>query len=185
MIGGTTSYLGESKQCWFLIHTHPRQEERTTQNLRAWKIETLAPQIRDWRHNQFTGSRVAMVKPLFARYVFARFDLERLFHKVRYTRGVRELVSFGEGPVQVDPQIIDLVRSRIGKDGFAKLGDDLTPGDMAVIKEGALKDFTGVFAREINDSERVELLLTTVSYQARVYIQRSMLRKAGACDLGG
>ena len=62
---------------WFLIHTKPRQEERTTANLRAWNVETLAPLLRDSSYDVSTGRRSETVKPLFARYVFARFDLER------------------------------------------------------------------------------------------------------------
>ena len=162
---------------WFLIHTKPRQEERTTANLRAWNVETLAPLLRDSSYDVSTGRRSETVKPLFARYVFARFDLERLFYKVRYTRGVHEFVSLGDGPLVVDEEVIELIRSRIGKDGFVRIGSDLKPGDVVVIKDGALKDFTGIFEREMKDSDRVELLLDRVSYQARVQIKRSLLRK--------
>jgi transcriptional antiterminator RfaH len=164
-------------RAWFLIHTKPKQEERTTRNLQAWNVETLSPQIRDYSYNQFTGERTQVLKPLFARYIFARFNLEHLFHKVRFTRGVHELVSFGDGPLELDDEIVSFVRSRIGKDGFVNIGEDIKPGDVVVIKDGALKDFTGVFEREMKDSDRVELLLNTVSYQARVQIQRSQLQK--------
>ena len=165
------------KASWFLIHTNPRQEERTASNLLAWKIETFAPQILESRYNQFTGERCFVSKPLFARYVFARFDLEGLFHKVRYTRGVRDLVSFGSGPVAVDEGIIELIRSRMGKDGFVKIGTDFKPGDVVVVRDGALKDFTGIFEREMKDSDRVVVLLNTISFQARLQIDRKMLDK--------
>ena len=165
------------KSSWFLIHTNPKQEERTSSNLLAWNIETFAPQIREARYSQFTGARSFVVKPLFARYVFARFDLEVLFHKVRYTRGVRDLVSFGNGPVAVDDGIIELIRSRIAKDGFVKTCTDLQPGDVVVVREGALKDFTGIFEREMKDSDRVVVLLNTISYQARLQVDRKVLQK--------
>ena len=168
---------------WFLIHTKPKQEERTISNLQAWNVETLSPRVRDWRYNQFTGERSPVIKPLFARYVFARFDLERLFHKVRYTRGVQELVSFGNGPLEVDESIIDLVRSRIRKDGLVVIGDDLKPGDEVVIKDGTLKDFTGIFEREMNDCDRVELLLNSISYQARVQVERNLVSKLNASSV--
>ena len=165
------------KSSWFLIHTHPRQEERTTINLQAGNVEPFAPRIREWRCQQFTGERRLFSKHLFARYVFARFDLERMFHKVRYTRGVHEVVSFGDGPVAVEDGIIDMIRSRIDRDGFVRIGDDVQPGDLVVINQGALKDFTGVFEREMKDSERVVVLLNTISYQARIQIDRRLLHK--------
>lgn len=165
------------QRSWFLIHTKPRQEDRAISNLRAWKVETFSPQVRQVRVNQFTGVRTHFVKPLFSRYIFARFNLERLFHKVCFSRGVHELVSFGDGPVEVDESIIAVVRAQIGKDGFVSLSDDLKPGHKVVIEDGVLKNFTGVFEREMQDSDRVELLLHTVSYQARVQIERRLLRK--------
>jgi transcriptional antiterminator RfaH len=172
--------MTDPKDCecsWFLIHTKVKQEERTTNNLRAWDIETLSPQIRDWRSNQFTGERCYFVKPLFARYVFARFNFERFFHKVRYARGVQEFVSFGDGPVVVEEEVISLIRSRVGKDGFVTMGSDLEPGDRVLMKEGPLKDITGIFEREMMDSQRVVLLLNTVNYQARVQVERDLLCK--------
>lgn len=162
---------------WFLIHTNPRQEERTTSNLRTCNVETFSPVIREWRQNQFTGQLHCTIKPLFARYVFARFNIEEQLHKVRYTRGVHELVSFGDGPVLVDDEIIQIIRSRIGKDGFVRIGDDLQSGDSVVVREGALQGFVGVFESEMKDSDRVVVLLNTINYQAHLQIDRRMLRK--------
>jgi transcription elongation factor/antiterminator RfaH len=165
-------------QQWFLIHTNPKQEARTISNLSAWNVETFSPQIKEWRYNPVTGERQPGIKPLFSRYVFARFDLQGMFHKVRYTRGVHELVSFGDGPVSVNASIIDLIRSRIGEDGLVKTGTDFKPGDPVVVREGLLKDFTGIFEKEMRDSDRVVVLLNTISYQARLKIDRKMLQKA-------
>lgn len=165
------------RQQWFLIHTNPKQEARAISNLSAWKVETFSPQIREWRYNPVTGRRQPGIKPLFSRYVFARFDLQGLFHKVKYTRGVHELVSFGDGPVRVDDSIIDSIRCRIGKDGVVRTGTDFKPGDTVVVREGVLKDFTGIFEKEMKDSDRVVVLLNTISYQARLKIDRKMLQK--------
>lgn len=174
------SNVVSDERSWFLIHTKPKQEERAISNLRAWNVETLAPQFRDVSYNPFNGLPRYMVKPLFSRYIFARFNLERLFHKIRYTRGVQDLVGFGDGPTEVDEEIIALVRSRIGKDGFVTIGDVIKPGDTVLIREGVFQNLTGVFEREMKDSDRVEVLLNTVLYRARVRIERGMLRKV--CD---
>jgi transcriptional antiterminator RfaH len=162
---------------WFLIHTNPKQEGRTIANLSAWNVETFSPQIREWRYNRSTGERQSEVKLLFSRYVFARFDLEGLFHKVKFTRGVHELVSFGDGPVRVDESIIELIRSRMDEGGLVKTGTDFKAGDVVVVRDGVLKDFTGVFESEMKDSDRVVVLLNTVSYQARLQIDRRLLQK--------
>ena len=129
------------------------------------------------RYNEFTGSPVQVVKPLFPRYIFACFDLDVLFHKVRYTRGVHSVVSFGDNPTRVDDDIIRLVQSQTGEDGFIRVGGQLKSGDEVVIKDGRLKGFRGVFERGMNDDERVVILLNAVSYQARLEIDRELVRK--------
>ena len=169
---------------WYVIHTNQRQEKRTENNLRAWNVETFAPEVKTWRRNQFTGERICCIKPLFSRYIFARFNLERLFHKVRYTRGIHSLVSFGEGPVEVDDEIISVIRSRMAPDGFVRICNDLKPSDVVVIEDGPLKDFTGIFEREMKDYDRVLVLLNMIKYQARVQVDRDFLCKViNPCSL--
>lgn len=169
-----------SDPAWYVIHTNPRQEDRTAGNLKAWNVETFSPQIRAWRYNQFTGERIDMIKPLFPRYLFAKFDLEHFYHKVRYTRGVNSVVTFTDHPARVDDDIIALIKSRIVSDGFVKVGSDLKPGDRVVIKDGPLKNLSGIFESEMSDSDRVVVLLNTLSYQARVHVDRDLLRVAAA-----
>src|SRR5215207_6175857 len=116
-------------QGWYVIHTKPMQEERVVSNLHAWGVETLLPKIRELRHNPYSGKPTEIVKPLFPRYMFARFNADALLHKVSYTRGVQGVVSFSGVPCRVDDHIIELLRARQGADGLIKLGESLSPGD--------------------------------------------------------
>jgi len=170
----------EKKSCWYVVHTHPKQEDRAEFNLQAWKVETFKPSFRERRSHPFTGEPFYVTKPLFTRYIFARFDLESHYHKIRFTRGIHSLVSFGGNPIPVDDEIINAIRSRTGKDGLVKIGGDLRPGDAVEIKDGPLKGFTGIFEREMKESERVMVLLDTVNYQARVQIEGDLLSRAKA-----
>ena len=164
---------------WYLIQTNPRQEERADQNLRAWGVETFFPKFKERHFNQFTGEPTDIIKPLFARYIFARFVLDNLLHKARFTRGVHNVVSFGDGPTIVDQQIIALIRSRVGQDGFVNISQELNPGDEVVIKDGPLVGLAGILERETKDPDRVRVLLDSVSYQAHITIEKQILRKAG------
>jgi transcription elongation factor/antiterminator RfaH len=163
--------------CWYLVQTHPRQEDRAESNLRSFGIETLAPRFKDRRRNFYTGEVTLYAMPLFPSYVFAKFIANDLYQKVRYTRGIRRLVSFGDSPTVVDEEIIATIQSRIGEDGFARIDEYLKPGDKVIIKDGPLRTFAGVFEREINSVDRVRILLLTVSYQAHVEIERDMVKK--------
>ena len=162
---------------WYVVHTHPKHEDRTSNNLMAWGVETLAPRLRVKKYNQFTGRLTQIVKPFFPGYIFARFRFDELYHKIRFTRGVHSLVCFSNKPIQVDDEIIDLVRSRIGGDGFVKEFEQLRGGDEVVINDGRFQNFCGVFERELPDAERVRILLHTVSFQAHIVVDRALVNK--------
>lgn len=163
---------------WYVIHTHTKQEFRANCNLRILNIETFSPQLIARRENQYTGEYQSVVKPLFTGYIFARFDLESLLHRVRFTRGVHSLVSVGDTPAPVSQEIIDCIRERVAADGFLHIRSSFNPGDRVTIKEGPLKNLSGIFEREMKDSERVLVLLDTVEYQARVLVNQNLLKKA-------
>jgi transcriptional antiterminator RfaH len=163
--------------CWYLAQTHPKQEERASNNLKSFGVETLAPMFKDRRRNFYTGKVTLHAKPLFPSYIFAKFVANELYQKARYTRGIRRFVSFGGSPAVVDEEIIAMIRSRISEDGFASIDEDLEPGDEVIIKDGPLRTFAGVFEREMNGADRVRVLLLAVSFQAHVEIERDLIEK--------
>lgn len=161
---------------WYLIHTQPKQESRAEYNLNAWKIEILAPKLKERRFHPYTSAPTYAIKPLFPGYIFARFK-PGLLSKVHYTRGVHSVVSFGDAPVTVEDEVIEAIRSRIAEDGFVRIGEELKPGDRVLIKSGPLKNLRGVFERELKASERVMILLTSVKYQSRLTVERNVVQK--------
>jgi transcriptional antiterminator RfaH len=125
------------------------------------------------------------VKPLFPNYLFVRFNLSKLYNRIRFTRGVHSIVTFGGTPCPVEDEIINLIRLQVGADGLVKIGGDglvevdeeFKPGDRVIIKEGPLRRLTGIFDREMTDAERVAVLLDSVSFQVRVMAQRHTLER--------
>src|SRR5262249_30191927 len=162
---------------WYVVHTHPKGEDRANTNLKSLGIETLEPRLRVGKINEFTGKLTQVVKPLFPGYIFSRFRYNELFHKVRYTRGVHSLVSFNNTPAPVDDEIIEMVRAQIGTDGFVKALDDLKAGDEVRINNGRFHGFRGAFERGIPDSDRVRILLNTVNFQAHIVVDRALVTK--------
>ncbi len=157
---------------WYAIRTKPKQEGRADTNLRAWHVETFTPKLK----MSFSADRQT-IKPLFARYIFAYFDVGQLLHKVKYTRGVENVVSFGDGPIPIDNRVIDFIKERIDKDGFIQLGEELEYGDRVEIRFGPLKHLVGIFQKRIKATDRVEILLNAVSYQSRLLIGSEMVQK--------
>jgi transcriptional antiterminator RfaH len=163
---------------WYVVHTHPKQEERAVSNLRVLGIPIFDPKIRERRHNQFSIALTYVTKPLFPRYIFAQFKVNDLYHKVRFTRGVYSVISFGEGPTPIAEEVIMLIRSNIKEDGFVRIDEDVKPGDRVMVKDGPLKNLAGIFEREMKDTDRIRILLESVSYQAHIEIERDMVEKA-------
>jgi transcriptional antiterminator RfaH len=171
---------------WYVVHTNPKQEERANNNLRAWGVETLNPKLRMRRFNQFTGAPSYISQPLFPRYIFAKFNACRQLPKIWFTRGVHEIVSFGGKPASVDEDIIRLIHDRIDNNGFVQIGDDLKCGDKVVVKAGPLRNFSGIFERELKEKDRVIVLLTAISYQGCLVVSRDLLQRVpGTSDLLG
>ena len=101
---------------WYAIYTHPQQEERADANLRTLKIDTFAPRLKERHFNRYTGKPLYKTQPLFPRYIFARFVCPTMLSKVSFTRGVNSVVHFGNGPLPVEDEIIELIRSRVDED---------------------------------------------------------------------
>jgi transcriptional antiterminator RfaH len=167
----------ESAARWYAVQTNPKQEDRAHSNLLAWGVESFSPRLREGRRNQFTGVVTYYSKPMFTRYIFARFDAGKMLSKVWYTRGVNSVVGFGEGPSPIPDEVIEMLRARAGADGYIKLCDEFKRGDELEITAGLLKNFRGVFERHTKDSQRVLLLLDAVSYQGRISVERDTVRR--------
>jgi transcription antitermination factor NusG len=86
-------------------------------------------------------------------------------------------VCFNDSATPVDDEIIELVRSRIGEDGFVKTQEDLKAGDEVVINEGRFQNLYGVFERQLPDADRVRILLSTVNFQAHVVVNKALVSK--------
>src|SRR5262245_61288751 len=163
--------------CWYVIHTHPKQEDRADSNLTVLGVQTFNPKVRERHYNQYTNAPTYLSKPLFPRYIFAKLKINDLYYKVRFTRGVHSLISFGDNPTPIDEEIIAVIQSRVREDGFVTIEDNPKPGDKVMIKYGPLRNFAGIFEHEMKGADRVRILLQTVSYQAHVEIEKDLVVK--------
>lgn len=162
---------------WYVIYSHPKQEDRADFNLRAWGVETLNPKLKDSRRNPYTNALIQITKSLFPRYLFARFRASELFAKVSYTRGVHSVVNFGSGPIPVNDEVIRIIQSRMAEDGFVRIDEDFEQGDRVLIKSGPFHNFMGIFDRKIKSTDRVRILLENLSYEGHLTIEKECVTK--------
>lgn len=163
---------------WYVLYTKPQEEDRAEQNLTAWGVQSFNPKIKKAQINQFSGKAIYLSQPLFPRYIFARFDVEKSLHKIYYTRGVQKVISFNGIPTPVNDDVITLIQSKVADDGFVRLEDELRRGDEVRINNGSMKGINGIFDRTMKDKSRVMILLNTLNYQASVIVARDLVQKA-------
>jgi transcription antitermination factor NusG len=87
-------------------------------------------------------------------------------------------VSAKSQPQLINEEIVALIRSNIKEDGFVRIDKGIKLGDRVIVKDGPLKNLAGIFEREMKDTDRIRILLETVSYQAHIEIARDMVKKA-------
>ena len=156
---------------WFAVQTKPSQEDTAAFNLGRMGLDLFLPKV-------LVGSRKGRTKPLFPRYLFARFCPLRYMHLIIYARGVSQIVCSGHTPLPVDVSIIDSIRDRVGPDGVLNLSFDVfQPGDRITVKDCPFSGNTGIFERETDECKRVVILLEAIHYQARVVVDKTYIAR--------
>jgi transcription antitermination factor NusG len=150
------------------VHTKSKKEPSVQSQLAEWLPEVLLPtikvRVRRW------GKLVPSIAPLFPCYLFALADLGSHFARLKYTNGVRGIVCGGNEPLIVPSSIIDQLKLRCQQGPIELPVRPLLKGQPVVIAEGRLQGFEAVFEQYLSGSQRVALLLSSVSSAFRVVL---------------
>jgi transcriptional antiterminator RfaH len=159
---------------WYAVSTKPHQEKRAELHIKQCGIECFLPLLKGDKIIRRT--RKTVIEPLFPGYLFARFDLDRYYRAVSYATGVRKIVDFGAGPVELDATMIDAIKERLN-DGYVTLMP-VRPvrGQVVHIKGGPLAGVEAVFVREMTGRNRVLLLLNTLGFHAKLTLNIDQVR---------
>jgi transcriptional antiterminator RfaH len=161
---------------WFAVNTKPRNEDRAASNLVAGGIEVLAPKLklRKFKNGRF----VEVIEQMFPNYIFVKFHPLDEFRLVKYTRGVKTIVHFGNKIIPIREELIDFIRSRL-VDGVATIQKkSFKKGEKILIKDGPFKGLSGIFEKELEGKERVMILLDSVQFAASMEIDMDLLASA-------
>lgn len=154
---------------WYVINTKPKKELQVAKLFAEGGFTCYIPVYRQDRR----------VAPFFPGYGFLRFEFPDDYQTVRYTRGVKRVVGNKNGPIPIPDEAVDKIKAR-EIDGLIELekhGETPQLGDEIEVVEGPLKGLRGIFKREIGDKERVMILLSYVSYQGQLLIEKDKLKK--------
>jgi transcriptional antiterminator RfaH len=151
---------------WYAVSTKPHQEKQAELHIKQCGIECFLPLLKESKIIRRT--RKTVIEPLFPGYLFARFELERHYRAVSYATGVRKIVEFGSGPVELDATMIDAIKERLNDGYVTPHLERFKMGQILHIKGGPLAGFQAVFVQEMTDRNRVLLLLNTLGLHAKL-----------------
>jgi transcriptional antiterminator RfaH len=151
---------------WYAVSIKPHQEKQAELHIKRFGIECFLPLLKE--NKIIRRTRKTVIEPLFPGYLFARFDLDKHYRAVSYATGVRKVVEFGTGPIELDATMIDAIKERLN-DGYVTLMP-VRPmhGQVVRIKGGPLGGLEAVFIREMPKKNRIVLFLTALGFQARL-----------------
>tara|TARA_B100001029_G_C15012987_1_gene425426 strand:- start:760 stop:1302 length:543 start_codon:yes stop_codon:yes gene_type:complete len=142
---------------WFLIYTKPRQEKRAKENLNNQGIQVLLP-----LYLHIGLKKLESVKPIFPRYLFVQIDLDKVnWASIKSTKGVSNLVFFGEKPAFVDKTLVKEIEAKLDSQSVYRGNIStrvLKKGDKVQINKGPMKGVEAIFLSK-NSKNRVKILI--------------------------
>jgi transcription antitermination factor NusG len=160
---------------WYVIQTKPKKEDEAKSYLSTKGVEVFSPLMENFLLRN--GRMSKELKSLFPGYIFGKFDLEQNYPLVRWAKGVKKVLGFGEYPTPISEEVVEIIRERTDTKGVVRLKSQFQANDVIRIKTGPLKDLLGIFERWMPDGERVRILLSLIGYQPVVEIHYSMIEK--------
>src|SRR3972149_3267017 len=143
---------------WYAINTNPRSEDMV-QSILGTNFEVFLPkmQVNKRRKKRRT------IEPLFPGYLFVKLDLNAsLWSKIKFTHGVRKILSFGKEPISVPNEVIEIIRSKSAKLVASKHKAPFKQGATVRFTNGPFRGLEGVFTGETAGKDRVKILLQTL-----------------------
>jgi transcriptional antiterminator RfaH len=160
---------------WFLVVTKPASESLATEHLNRQGFETYFPRLSLKR--LYRGRWAHRIVALFPRYLFVRLDPRRqALGPIRSTRGVADIVRFGEDPTIVPDTVVQQLRQRADStSGLHQLNENEPRRGAAMrIIGGAFAGLEGVFDREAG-VERSVVLLSLLGSVTPVFVAREFV----------
>lgn len=142
---------------WYVVHCRPSREQCVATLLNTvLHLEIYVPQVRSYLQGKVQDA------PLFPGYLFVRCLLSQgILSQICTMPGVLHVVSFGNCPEPVPPDIIITLRQRV--DELNRRGGipnhSFEPGTPVRLKEGPLGGLEAIFLGPTHPSERVRVLI--------------------------
>src|SRR3989304_761823 len=160
---------------WYAINTNPRSEDMV-QSILGTNFEVFLPKIQVNKRRK----KRRTIEPLFPGYLFVKLDLNAsLWSKIKFTHGVRKILSFGKEPIPVPNKVMGIIRSKSAQMNSSKQETPFKQGDTVRFTDGPFRGLEGIFTGETAGKDRVKILLQTLYRIAPVEVSLNTLAKVG------
>jgi transcription antitermination factor NusG len=130
---------------WYAVRVKPNFDRHVAVSLSAKGYETFAPTYS--RVSQWSDRTKLLDLPLFAGYVFCRFDIDRPLSILK-SPGVLSVLSFGSVCVPIDEHEIEAVQRLIASGRHIGPADIPSIGERVRIKYGPLEGVEGILLQQ-------------------------------------
>jgi len=172
--------LGEMQVAWYAVQVKRHNESRAVRHLALRDIPAFLPLIEGF--SCYRSRRVARLEPLFPGYLFVRLEPTaenpRPWYTVRWSPGVRCILTVDDTPVPVPNAVIDAIQDRVRDFGFIRLRNPFRRGMTVRIMRGPFEGLGAVFDRSMSRAGRVRVLLELLGQQRSVEVDALDLESA-------
>jgi transcriptional antiterminator RfaH len=165
-------------KAWYTVHTKPRQEHLAEEHLQRQGFTVYLPRFQATRRKQDRWQEV--IEPLFSRYLFIYTNPETdNLAPIRSTRGVSELVRFGNQLIPLPDALIKAIQGRANPETGLLIPESplFQTGDRVTILEGPFAQLEGIFQCEQGE-QRALILLEVLGSLTNLTISRHNLTRA-------
>ena len=165
---------------WHVLHAAPNCEAQVCKYLGLHDIEGYAPQFPPPARTKPGSVRDRQSRWVFPGYVFfkpqegfSRWDL------IRWAPGVRRMLDQDGAPATVGDSVIGHIRWRLAERELIPLRASLYKGQRVVIQSGPLRMVDAIFERNLDASQRVQVLVQILGRPLSVELDAAIVRAAG------
>jgi transcriptional antiterminator RfaH len=151
---------------WYVVYSKSQKEEFAEFCLRLRGIEVFLPKL---LFPESLRKRKRIV-PLFPNYLFTRICTPDQYHCVRWTPGVKRIVSFNGTPAPLDESVVTFLKQEGTPDGIIAARLDVRMGQEVQITGGPFEGLVGIIQEPPGAKGRVKILMTLLSRQVKVEV---------------
>lgn len=174
--------MSNKDSAWYVIRTKQYKERVVKHAASLFVQDVYLPLLRTKRRG--LGRLIERIEPLFPCYLFARFRLNEAHYRLMHSPGVTGMVCLGAEPCEVDPLIVQDIRSRETNGLIVLNPKRFRPRQRVTISEGPFRGIEAVFERYLSGTERVAVLMDSISHgNMRAILRVGALDAASSTDV--